>query len=43
VIVVAFQSVFHAKIYQNDVFHFLKSFLRSAHQNNPKHTKKINF
>jgi len=44
VVAVAFQSVFHAEMHQNDIFFiFLKSFLRSAHQNNPKHIKKINF
>jgi hypothetical protein len=44
VVAVAFQSVFHAEMHQNDIFFiFLKSFLRSAHQNDPKHIKKINF
>jgi hypothetical protein len=44
VVAVAFQSVFYAKIHQNDVFlFFLKLFLRSAHQNDPKYIKKINF
>jgi len=40
---VAFQSAFRAEMHQNDVFFFfLKSFLRSAHQNDPKQ-KKIKF
>lgn len=43
VVTVAFQSSFHAKMHQIDVFYFLKSFLRLVHQNDPKHTKKINF
>jgi hypothetical protein len=44
VIAAAFQSVFHAKIHQNDVFFiFKKSFLRSAHQNDSKHKKKFWF
>jgi len=38
VVVVAFQSVFHAELHQNDVFFiFKKLFLRSAHKNEPKH------
>jgi hypothetical protein len=41
VVVVAFQSAFRVEMYQNDIFFiFLKLFLRSAHQNNPKYTKK---
>ena len=44
VVVVAFQSAFRVEMYQNDIFFiFLKLFLRSAHQNNPKYTKKIIF
>jgi hypothetical protein len=44
VVAVAFQSAFHTEIYQNDIFFiFKKLFLRLAHQNDPKHTKKINF
>jgi hypothetical protein len=43
VVAVAFQSVFRAEMHQNDVFLFFKkSLFRSAHQNDPKHTKKIN-
>jgi hypothetical protein len=39
-----FQITFRAEMYQNDIFFiFLKLFLRSARQNDPKHTKKINF
>jgi hypothetical protein len=42
-VVVVFQSVFRAEMHQNDVFLFFKkSLFRSAHQNDPKHTKKIN-
>jgi hypothetical protein len=41
VVAVAFQSVFHAEMHQNNVF--LKIFLRSAYQNNSKQIKKINF
>jgi len=45
VVVVVFQSIFRAEMHQNDVFFFifLKLFLRSAHQNDPKHEKKLNF
>jgi hypothetical protein len=44
VVVVAFQSVFRAEIHQNDIFFiFKKLFLRSAHQNDSKHTKKLIF
>jgi hypothetical protein len=45
VVVVAFQSVFYAEMHQNDIFFsfFKKLFLRSAHQNDIKNTKKINF
>jgi hypothetical protein len=43
VVVVALQITFRTEIYQNNVFYiFKKSFLKSAHQNDPKH-KKINF
>jgi hypothetical protein len=43
-IAVVFQSVFHANMYQNDFFFiFLKLFLRSTYQNNPKHTQKLIF
>ena len=43
-VAVAFQSVFHAEIHQNNIFFiFLKLFLRSAHQNDPKHIKKLIF
>jgi hypothetical protein len=36
-VVIVFQSVFHAKMHQNDIF--LKLFLKSAYQNNPKYKK----
>jgi hypothetical protein len=40
----AFQITFRAKMHANDVFFiFLKSFLTSAHQNDPKHTNHIKF
>jgi hypothetical protein len=43
-VVVAFQSVFRAEIHQNDIFLFFKKlFLRSAHQNDRKHIKKLIF
>jgi hypothetical protein len=42
VVAVAFQSVFHLKMNQNNIFFILqKLFLTSAHQNNLKTTKKI--
>jgi hypothetical protein len=35
---VVFQSIFHAKMHQNDIFSFFKKlFLRSEYQNDPKH------
>ena len=41
VVAVAFQSVFHSKMYQNNIFFiFLKSFLTSAHQMNLKIPEK---
>jgi hypothetical protein len=44
VVAVAFQSVFCVEIYQNDVFLFFKKlFLKSTHQNDPKHIKKLIF
>jgi hypothetical protein len=44
VVVIVFQSVFRAEIHQNDIFFiFLKLFFRAAHQNNPKHIKKLIF
>jgi mannose/fructose/N-acetylgalactosamine-specific phosphotransferase system component IID len=49
VVMVVFQSIFHAEMHQNNVFFiFLKLFLRSVYQNDPKKnkknlTKKINF
>jgi hypothetical protein len=43
VIAVAFQSVFHSVMHQNNIFFiFKKLFLSSAYPNDPKH-KKINF
>jgi hypothetical protein len=41
VVTVAFQSVFLPK-YTTIIF-LKKLFLKSAHQNDPKHIKKINF
>jgi hypothetical protein len=44
VVAVTFQSIFHAEMYQNDIFFiFLKSLLRSAHQNDPKYKKNLEF
>jgi hypothetical protein len=44
VVAVVFKSIFHAEMHQNNIFFiFYKLFLKSAHQNNSKHTKKINF
>jgi hypothetical protein len=40
VVVVAFQIAFRAEIHANDIFFFLKSFLTSAHQNDPKSTNR---
>jgi hypothetical protein len=40
---VAFQSVFHPKMYQNNIFFKKKLFLTSAHQNNLKTPKKYYF
>jgi len=37
VVAVVFQITFRAEIYANDVF--LKLFLTSAHQNDPKHIR----
>jgi hypothetical protein len=43
-VAVVFLNVFRAKIYQNNVFLvFKKLFLKSAHQNDSKHTKKLIF
>jgi hypothetical protein len=40
-IVVSFQSAFHLKIHQNNIFFIFKnSFLASIHQNDMKTTKK---
>jgi len=39
-VAVTFQGIFRAEMYQNDIFFiFLKLFLRSTHQNNPKYIK----
>jgi hypothetical protein len=44
VVAVAFQITFRAKMHVNDIFFiFLKLFLTSAHQINPKYTKHIKF
>jgi hypothetical protein len=44
VVTVVFQITFRVEMYQNDIFFiFLKLFLRSVRQNNPKHTKKFKF
>jgi hypothetical protein len=41
VVAIAFQIVFHLKMYQNNIFFiFLKLFLTSAHQNDLKTLKK---
>jgi len=43
VVAVAFQSVFHSEIYQNNIFFiFKKLFLTSTHQNDSKTPKNIN-
>jgi hypothetical protein len=43
VVAIVFQNIFYVEMHQNDVFlFFFKLFLKSAHQNDPKH-KKINF
>jgi hypothetical protein len=40
VVAIVFQSAFHAEMHQNDIFFiFLKLFLRSTHQNDPKYKK----
>jgi hypothetical protein len=41
--VVAFEIIFRAEMHANVFFIFLKLFLTSAHQNNPKHTNHIKF
>jgi len=38
-VTIIFQSTFHAEMYKNDFFYFLKIILRSVYQNNPKHKK----
>jgi len=43
VVAVAFQSVFHIEMHQNNLFFKKKLFLRSAHQNDPKYIKKLIF
>jgi hypothetical protein len=44
VVVVTFQKNFRVEMNQNDIFFiFKKLFLRLAHQNDPKNTKKIKF
>jgi hypothetical protein len=44
VVAVAFQITFRAEIHANDIFlFFLKLFLTSTHQNDPKHTNYIKF
>ena len=44
VVAVAFQITFHAEMHVNDVFIFFKkSFLTSAHQNDPKSTNNTQF
>jgi len=35
VVTIILQSVFHVKIYQNNIY-FFKSFLKLTHQNDPK-------
>jgi hypothetical protein len=43
VVVVAFQIAFRAEIHANNFFYFLKLFLTSAHQNDPKSTNRTQF
>jgi len=43
VVAVAFQITFHVEMHANDFFYFLKTFLTSAHQNDPKHTNHFKF
>jgi len=43
VVAVAFQSIFHAEMHQNDVFFKKKLLLRSVHPNDLKHKKKLKF
>jgi hypothetical protein len=44
VVTVAFQIAFRVEIHVNDIFLFFKkSFLISAHQNDPKSTNRIQF
>jgi hypothetical protein len=44
VVAVTFQNIFRIEIYQNNIFFILKNLLlRSAHQNDPKHIKKLFF
>jgi hypothetical protein len=44
VVAVVFQSIFRAEMHHNDVFSFFKKlFLRSAHQNDLKYTKKNSY
>jgi hypothetical protein len=42
-VAVAFQIIFCTKMHANDFFIFKKSFLTSAHQNDPKRTNHIKF
>jgi len=44
VVAIAFQIIFRAEMHVNNVFFiFLKLFLTSEHQNDPKHTDYIKF
>jgi hypothetical protein len=43
VVVVAFQSVFHAEMHQNDFFYFLKIIFDISISKQSKTYKKINF
>jgi hypothetical protein len=45
VVAVIFQSAFHLKMHQNNIFYFIfkKLFLISVHQNDLKKLKNINF
>ena len=44
VVAVAFQSDFHSKLHQNNVFFIFKKFIFDiTHQNDPKTLKNINF
>jgi len=42
VVIVAFQSVFHSEMHQNNIYYFLKKIIFDVnHQNNPKNIKQL--